>query len=68
MLIAVGLDPESLCEVDAASQDWQDRIERSMFIVTDVVAAREIPASCQTSVFRVIADSSIGELKQVCGG
>jgi hypothetical protein len=67
MLVAVGLDPECLCEVDAASQGWQDRLSLSALVVTDVVAAREMPAGCQAKVFRVIADSSIAELKQYCG-
>ena len=36
-------------------------------VVTDVVSARELPAGCQAKVFRIIADSSISELKQFCG-
>jgi DNA-binding transcriptional regulator YhcF (GntR family) len=67
MLIAVGLDPECLCEVDAASQGWQDRLSLSALVITDVVAAGELPAGCQAKVFRVIADSSISELNQFCG-
>jgi DNA-binding transcriptional regulator YhcF (GntR family) len=68
MLIAVGLDPECLCEVDAASSGWQERLGLSALVVTDIVAARELPASCQVKVFRVIADSSLEELKQFCPG
>jgi DNA-binding transcriptional regulator YhcF (GntR family) len=68
MLVAVGLDPECLCEVDAASTGWQDRLSLSAFVITDIVAARELPAGCRAKVFRMIADSSIAELKQYCGG
>jgi len=68
MLLAVGLDPESLCEVDAATSGWQDRLGLSGLVVTDVVAARELPARCQAKVFRIISDSSISELQQFCGG
>jgi DNA-binding transcriptional regulator YhcF (GntR family) len=68
MLVAVGLDPECLCEVDAASTGWQNRLSLSAFVVTDVVSARELPAGCQAKVFRMIADSSIAELKQYCSG
>ena len=68
MLIAVGLDPEALCEIDATSPAWQDRLGRSAFVVADVVAARDLPNGCLAKVFRVIADSSIAELKQLCGG
>jgi hypothetical protein len=33
--------------------------------VADVVTARDLPSSCSAKVFRVIADSSIEELKQL---
>ena len=66
MLIAVGLQPDSLSEIDAASPGWQDRLGRGTVIVADMVTARELPAGCQARVFRVIADSSIAELKQYC--
>ena len=67
MLIAVGLDPEALCDVDAGKHAWQDRLGRSAFVVADMVVARELPEGCQAKVFRVIADSSISELRQLCG-
>jgi DNA-binding transcriptional regulator YhcF (GntR family) len=67
MLIAVGLDPDSLSEVDAGADVWQDRLSRNALVVADVVAARELPPDCQARVFRVIADSSVAELKQFCG-
>lgn len=67
MLIAVGLDPECLCEVDAASPGWQERLRLSTLVITDVVTARELPSGCPARVFRVIADASIAELKQFCG-
>jgi hypothetical protein len=35
MLIAVGLDPEALCDVDATVPAWQDRIGRGAFVVAD---------------------------------
>jgi DNA-binding transcriptional regulator YhcF (GntR family) len=66
MLIAVGLHPDSLSEIDAASPGWQDRLGRGTVIVADIVTARKLPAGCHARVFRVIADSSIAELKQFC--
>ena len=68
MLIAVGLDPEALCDVDATVPAWQDRIGRGAFVVADVVVARELSQGCLTKVFRVIADSSIAELQQLSAG
>jgi DNA-binding transcriptional regulator YhcF (GntR family) len=67
MLIAVGVDPLSLCEIDAAGSEWRDRIGANAFVITDIVTARELPAGCQAKVYRVIADSSIAEMKQLCG-
>jgi DNA-binding transcriptional regulator YhcF (GntR family) len=66
MLIAVGLHPDSLSEIDAATPGWQDRLGRGTVLVADIVTARELPAGCNARVFRVIADSSIAELKQFC--
>ncbi len=68
MLIAVGRDPERLCEIDATVPSWQERTTAAAMVVADVVAARTLPADCAAKTFRVIADSSIAELKQLCGG
>ena len=67
MLIAVGLDPDSLSEIDASIDGWRDRVARNALVVADMIAARELPTGCQARVFRVIADSSLAELKQFCG-
>jgi DNA-binding transcriptional regulator YhcF (GntR family) len=67
MLIAVGLDPDALSEIDANDAEWRDRLARNALVVADVIAARELPSACERRIFRVIADSSIAELKQVCG-
>jgi hypothetical protein len=66
MLIAVGLDPDALSEIDATRAGWQGRVAPNALVVADAIAARELPAGCQSRVFRVIADSSIAELKQFC--
>jgi len=66
MLIAVGLEPECLCEVDTAITGWQERTTAGALVVTDVVAARGLPQTPRARVFRVIADSCIEELKQLC--
>jgi DNA-binding transcriptional regulator YhcF (GntR family) len=67
MLIAVGLDPECLCDVDTATEGWLERLSANALAVCDVVSARRIPERCRAKVFRVIADSSIQELKHLCG-
>jgi DNA-binding transcriptional regulator YhcF (GntR family) len=67
ILLAVGLSPESLHEVDSGVDGWRGRLGTGAVVVTDVLTARELPAGCLAKVFRVIADSSIEELKQLCG-
>jgi len=66
MLLAVGLDPACLCEVDATLDGWPDRLRLSALVVTDVITAGSLPATCRTRVYRVIADSSLAELQRVC--
>jgi len=67
MLISVGLDPDSLSEIDASSDGWQNRVARNALVVADVIVSRELPSGSERRVFRVVADSSLTELKQFCG-
>jgi hypothetical protein len=66
MLIAVGLDPDCLCDVDTSCEGWLERLSGNALAVCDVVSARHIPNGCRVKVFRVVADSSIQELKHLC--
>ena len=66
MLLAVGLDPQALCEIDAGAAGWKDRLTSDAFVVSDVVAASDLPSRCRAHVFCLVADSSIAELKQYC--
>jgi DNA-binding transcriptional regulator YhcF (GntR family) len=63
VLIAVGLDPECLCEIDTAMEGWLERAASGALVITDAVAARALP---QAKVYRVVADSCIAELKTLC--
>jgi GntR family transcriptional regulator len=67
MLIAVGLHADSLHEVDPGDSGWQDRLKLSHVVITDVVTAALLPSSCPVRVFRVIADSSLAQLKEFLG-
>jgi GntR family transcriptional regulator len=67
MLIAVGVDALSLREIDAAESGWQKRLAPGAYVITDVVAARELPSGCDARIYRVIADSSIEELRHLLG-
>lgn len=67
MLIAAGLDPLSLSEVDANEPGWKERIAANAFVITDVVAGPGLPKGCTMNVYRVVADSTIEELARLCG-
>jgi DNA-binding transcriptional regulator YhcF (GntR family) len=67
ILIAVGIEPDCLSEVDTALLGWQERACAGTLAIADVVSASLLPPSCQRRVFRVIADASLAELAQSCG-
>jgi hypothetical protein len=67
ILIAVGVAPDAIQQVDAGESGWQARLGLSGLIVADVVSAADLPGTCPVRVFRVIADSSLEELKRLCG-
>jgi DNA-binding transcriptional regulator YhcF (GntR family) len=67
MLIAFGLDPDSLQEVNASEAGWAERLKLSTFVITDVVTAKGLPAGSPARIFRVIADSSLTEVKEFLG-
>jgi GntR family transcriptional regulator len=67
LLIAVGIHADSLHEVDPGDAGWQDRLKLSHVVITDVVTAALLPSSCPVRVFRVIADSSLAQLKEFLG-
>lgn len=64
MLVAAGIDPVSLDFRDARQRRWQRGLRSSAFVITDALTATQIPAGCDTRVFRVIADSSLDELRK----
>jgi DNA-binding transcriptional regulator YhcF (GntR family) len=65
ILIAVGVQPDAVQQVDVNEAGWNGRLRLSRLIVTDIVTAAHLPAGCPIRVFRVIADSSIAELKHL---
>jgi DNA-binding transcriptional regulator YhcF (GntR family) len=66
MLIAVGLEPDAIVELDTGTAGSRERLAHDALVVADVIAARGLPEGCDSRVFRVIADSSIAELRQFC--
>lgn len=63
ILIAVGIEPDCLSEVDTALPGWQERVSAGTLAIADVVSDGLLPTGCQRRVFRIIADASLAELR-----
>lgn len=63
MLIAAGLRPDSLLVSDANRPGWKRGLETTSGVVCDSVTAEELPEQCFPMIFRLIAESSIAELR-----
>lgn len=63
MLVAAGIDPAALSFRDARDDGWQRGLRSSAFVITDALTATQLPEGCDTRVFRIIADSSLDELR-----
>lgn len=64
ILVAVGIDPDSISFRDAREPGWQRGLRSSAFVITDALTVRTLPAGCDARVFRIIADSSVQELRR----
>lgn len=64
ILVAAGLDPAALNFRDARTKGWQRGLSSSALIITDTLTAADLPTDTpNTRVFRVVADSSLAELR-----
>jgi DNA-binding transcriptional regulator YhcF (GntR family) len=63
MLSALKIDPDSLSFRDAREPDWQKGLRAGTFVITDAATAEQIPVGVRVRVFRIIADSSLAELR-----
>ncbi len=64
ILVAAALDADALEFRDAREDGWQNGLPLCHFVITDVVTAPKIPATCKKRIIRVIADASIQELQR----
>jgi GntR family transcriptional regulator len=65
MLVAAGIDPAALSFRDARRDGWQRGLRSSAFIITDALTATRLPKGHDVRVFRLIADSSLDELREL---
>ena len=66
MLIAAGMPPDSIFEVDGARANWREIIQAVTLVVTDARMAPEVPAGIPRRVFHVVAEFSVDELRRLC--
>jgi len=64
MLIAAGLDADALSFRDARERSWEKGLRSASFVITDSLMAPRIPVSCELKVFRVLAESSLKEIRE----
>jgi GntR family transcriptional regulator len=67
VLVAAGLDASALSFRDAHEEGWERGLRNSAFVITDALTARSLPSGCDARVFRIIADSSLEELRSFVG-
>jgi len=63
ILVAAALDPDAMSFRDARERGWQKGLSSSAMVITDALTATRLPSGCRTRVFRIIADSSLDELR-----
>ncbi len=63
VLAAAAIDPDAMSFRDARESGWQKGLASSAMVITDALTATLIPDGCRTRVFRIIADSSLDELR-----
>ncbi|HEX8501348.1 MAG TPA: GntR family transcriptional regulator [Pyrinomonadaceae bacterium] len=62
-LVAAGLDPDALDLRDAREPGWERGLRASAHVITDALTARHLPGGLRARVYRVVADSSLEELR-----
>ncbi len=62
-LVAAGLDDDALDLRDARAPGWERGLRSSAHVITDALTARRLPDGLRPRVYRVVADSSLQELR-----
>lgn len=64
LLVAAGLDADALSFRDARERNWEKGLRSAAFVITDSLMAPRMPAGCQVKVYRVLAESSLKEIRE----
>ena len=62
-LVAAGVEADALDLRDAREPGWERGLRSSAHVITDALTARQLPDGLRPRVYRVIADSSLEELR-----
>jgi GntR family transcriptional regulator len=65
ILIAVGIEEEALNLRLTNEPEWQRGLRESAFVIADMLTAKQLPTDLETRVFRLIADASLAELRDL---
>lgn len=68
MVMSAGVDEEALVVRDTRSPGWRDGLEATAGVVCDTLTAASVNVGVPVLVFRVVADASITELKEIEAG
>ena len=62
-LVAAGVEADALDLRDAREPGWERGLRASAHVITDALTARRLPDGLRPRVYRVVADSSLEELR-----
>jgi DNA-binding transcriptional regulator YhcF (GntR family) len=62
-LTAAGVESDALDLRDAREEGWERGLRSSAYVITDALTARSVPEGVRARVYRVVADSSLEELR-----
>jgi GntR family transcriptional regulator len=65
ILVAAGLEPDSLSIRNSQERGWQRGLKSAALVVTDSVMVSELPAGCEVSLFTILSDSSLAEIRGI---
>jgi GntR family transcriptional regulator len=63
VLAAVGIDPGCIRDLDTRERDWANRLDSRGILIVDLLTAKLVPQTPGLRIFRIIADSSLEDLK-----
>ena len=62
-MVRVSLSDDIVGIRDARERGWEKGLRSATFVITDSLMAPRVPAGCEIKIFRVLAQSSIKEIR-----